>query len=385
MRGLSEAKKTAKKIADLAWGGVAAFFASGSRRNPRQIHASIVFGDALPEVVLWVVLTAMLAVGLSTMRDIQAFFPQASLRYDEPVSGRAAYLSRMQAAGGADEAAGADETAWPTFWTQGEKRFESAFSELDAICIEYSGDGALAWAAEFSAGFWPGALDYAGCVVSEAFCWQLWGSTRAVGMELVLDETIYTVQGVIKGKTPVALIQKDARYPDDGWKVVELTFAGASDRTAAAEAYAAENGFGSPEAVVLGSDLYAICGICVASPLLLLFAVCVCRAVSVLGRKSAFAKHAFLFLAALLFAFCLPGILSHLPDYALPDKWSDFSHWAALWSAFSDRARAYLASGLYAKDVEGLMLLPRQVLLGAAAMVCSLLLSVRLAAGTVRE
>lgn len=319
--------------------------------------------------LLWAVLLALLWASFAGWHTIRQCYPPFSLRYHTPLSGQSAYAARQYSVrqGG--------DVFWPTFWNQQKTSVKSELAETSVSCLYYSGDAALVWGADLVQGACPGAADTAGCAVSRALAWRLWGSTDVVGKQLEIDGVSCTVRGVFAGDTEIALASVGLEDTTRQWNAVELSGGPAAATQADAANYATAAGLGQPDTVLEGNSVSFVAKALLSLPLLVLGA----RLLAHLWRRLRHrlppsARGIALFLALLLLTLLLPRLLAVLPPSIVPGRWSDFSHWTALWGQWMENLRAFLGTVPYARDIAGKLLLIQQALLGFSTMVCALLL-----------
>ncbi|NLW80013.1 MAG: hypothetical protein GXY32_11490 [Ruminococcaceae bacterium] len=86
-------------------------------------------------------------------------------------------------------------------------------------------------------------------------------------------------------------------------------------------------------------------------PLLLLGIVLLVRWAVAVGKRHVFAIKLALAVVVVVVALLLPLLLGLLPSWVIPNKWSDFSHWANLLAQFSVFIRSLFSLAPAARDM----------------------------------
>lgn len=331
----------------------------------------------LAAALLALLLFACLHGGFSAASSLAGLYDGHSLRYNTPLGGAQAKAARQHALDAAPNSG-----YWPSFWSEAEHYLETTLHSASSRCIFYSGDGAAVWPCQFTSGFWPGATDIGGCVISEKLALQLWGDTQVVGKTLFCGSTSYMVRGVFAGEEALALFYTgDDGYPD-GWNAVELrphqpqegaTKTGLLQKP---EDFATAAGQGRPSSSIDGKAIAGMAAFFAMLPTLLLVLACLALFLArQLRHFSKATKTICLFAFLFLFALTLPGIISLLPPALVPTKWSDFSYWQQFIHDIKTSFTSFLFVYPRLRDVEGytallklLLLLPAQLVLGGALM-----------------
>lgn len=310
------------------------------------------------QLLLGMAVLGLFCLSLFQAARLERCWPGWSLRYHSPLSGAVAEAARQYAAQQPEAA------PWPTFWTEAALPLQSELATLTANCLLYSGEGALVWPAVFTAGGWPGATDHAGCVISTALAWQLWGSQDVLGNTLLLDGEVYYVRGVFTDEAARCIAQTGDAGSPAGWQGVELEDAPHLAR-AEVESYALASGLGVPNSL-LGGEGYAAAarGLCML-PVAIIGVALLCRGAGRLRRRRPAIAKWLLPCAGLGLLLCLPLLAGALPAWAVPSKWSDFSHWAGLLAQLNTRVEELLALLPAMRDVPAKKAL---LLLGAASL-----------------
>jgi len=320
-------------------------------------------------LLFWGALAALTVIGALNLSAIRSH-SSVSLRYRTPISGQAAWQARQYAAG----QAGAN-TFWPTFWHETRLSVAGDFSKADARCVYYSGDAGLVWAARYLSGVAPGVTDGAGCAVSSALAWTLWGSFDILGKTVVVDGETRTVRGVFEGDDPVALLSIRDEDKTRSFTAVELSGGPESPSRADAISFAAAAGLGVPESVLPGTPA-SLAQLFSALPLLILAVYGLVLLIRSMKNRPDVTRGAML-LAFIGFAALLPSLLGALPDWIVPTRWSDFSFWGSLASQMAGDLREYLVVEPRMRDVIYKTLLIKQAAIAFAAVICSITICFR--------
>ena len=317
----------------------------------------------LPMVALWAALFVLLLFLFRGASAIERMFPDFSLRFDDGISGGGAKAARLYSIGSEGEAG-----FWPTFWREDRSVAECDTGSADCTAITFSGDGALAWNADFLEGTMPGVADTSGCALSDGLALSLFGSTGIIGMEVYINEGTWTVRGVFSEKQAVALLSAGDENQSVAWHAAELGESPENADRSAAEDFSFASGLGYPSTVIEGGIVvfFARLACFLSVAILAVFAI-----VLLIGRIPRRVRGFAVFGVCVAVALMLPALLSQLPGWAIPDMWSDFSHWASLSERFENGLRDLLGKAPYLRDVEGKLLLLRQSALCFSSTLCA--------------
>ncbi len=283
---------------------------------------------ALPRLFLPFVLLCLFVLGAAQLWRLAQLCPGWSLRYNTPIPGVAAATARAAAAENPEDG------LWPTFWREETLPLQSELGQSESPCILYSGEGDLVWPARFTAGGWPGATDEGGCVVSESLAFRLWGSHDVLGRRLAVGERTCTVRGVLRQGGELCILQTDGAAglgsaDSPGWQGVELRAAPGLAR-GQIDTFLRAGGLAQPGAVLPGGGVVALGAWMLALPAIPALLWMLVRRVVRAAKKAPVAARVAGGLLLLALALALPLLLGLLPAWALPARWSDFSHWPAL-------------------------------------------------------
>lgn len=347
-----------------------------------KLHARM-----LRQVLCWALFLALQTALFWSAGRLQWAASGVSLRFAAPLTAR-------QTEQALEYARKADSGYALTFWTEQpdssvEANGRTAAARLLCVC----GDAARLTPQELLWGAPPAAPG--GCAVSDALAWRLWGALDVAGMELTAGNARYTVRGVFREDALCLTVQT---APDGAaFKNVEVYAMGngvpeaaalesaasgeaasgnanpegtasrnaafgtaASQDTApgvdAALAFARSGGLGVPAHAVNGSALAVLARLLCWLPPVLCAASLLRRFARAL---SAHARRAFWSMGLLLFALCLPRLLTALPAAWLPTRWSDFAFWQSLLQSGAARIEAWFALPPQSVDVAAKWLLFR--------------------------
>ena len=318
------------------------------------------------DALLWAALIVFLiinAVGVNALTK----YSSISLRYEKAFSGQAAYQARQYSIEQSDK-----DTFWLTYWHEAQVRFEGDFNGADATCIMFSGDASLVWPARYLTGTAPGVTDGAGCSVSSALAWTLWGGNDVVGKTINVDDEARIVRGVFECGDSLALVSVRDEDISQSFTAVELSGGPSAPDRSEVLSFARAAGLGSPNSILMGTPA-SLASALMALPLIILafygLALCIAR---LRVRPVVFAG---ILLSVLIgFAFLLPWLLDLLPGWMIPTRWSDFSFWGGLVKQVGEDLREYLVLTPRSRDVEYKLLLIKQA--GISFVAASLALSV---------
>ena len=314
-------------------------------------------GVIAKKILLWCVFCILLTIGFLEASAINRFHG-ASLRFNTPINGDAAYRARQYSINNIE-----DNSLWPTFWHECTAALTAGARTAQTNAISFSGDAALVWPAEFLVGSAPSSIDARGIAVSRPLAHRLWGSTDIVGMTVYVDEEPRIVRGVFEGSTELALISFHIEDTAQSWTAVELsshTAERSGPTRSDAESFAILSGLGRPDYVLMGGAM-AFARFMALFPILIPVVYGFALIVKFLLKYYRAALVPLCFVAFILFAMLLPILLDALPPWIIPTYWSDFSFWSALMRQASDSVREFLSIPPMLRDVELRMRLLRQV------------------------
>ncbi|MCL2047860.1 MAG: hypothetical protein FWG87_03940 [Defluviitaleaceae bacterium] len=288
----------------------------------------------------WCIFAVLLILGVREASTISKF-SKISLRYQNAISGQAAYRAREYSA--------VNAAFWLIFWRESTATLSVGFGDVASDTILFSGDANLVWHAEYVAGYAPGAEDEAGIAVSQALANRLWGSTNIIGQAVEIDEQTRFVRGVFVGGANLALLSFPLEDVSQSWTGVELY--GEQLHFGAAEAFAAASGLGRPEYILTG-EVISLAWAFALLPLLVPAVYALFLVIKYMRMYHPRTLMPLFFAGLLLFAVLLPALLDALPDWVVPTRWSDFSFWSSLAEQTGDSLRVFLSAVPTMRDVE---------------------------------
>ena len=323
-----------------------------SAESLRQARGKLKIKPLIASAVLWAALAVLLVVGSANLSALRKY-PSVSLRYNTPVSGQAAYRARQYAI-----EHGGEESFWPVFWHETGASFSCGYNKSTATCIIYSGDAALVWPAQYQAGAAPGVTDGAGCAISSALAWELWGGVDVVGRTVDIDEETRIVRGVFEGEDLLALLSVRDEDTGRSFTAVELTGGPSAPARSDVESFIAASGLGKPDYILMGTPVL-FASIMAVLPLIMLAAYGLALCIGQL-KQYPNAMWGGLFLLMIGFALFLPRLLETLPGWMTPSRWSDFSFWGSLSKQIGNDLREYFILAPRLRDVTYKILLLKQ-------------------------
>lgn len=300
-----------------------------------------------------------------------------SLRYARPFRAEQAEAALAYAAGGQS-----GPSVSPTFWGQGSAALQGPARAADAQVLWYWGEAAQVFPGEYTAGCAPGPWDEAGCAVSEALAWQLWGSLDPVGQKLELKGALRAVRGVFKEEKELLLA---ATPPQEGaFTAVEL--AAESLSAEQARAFAQNSGLGAPDFMVYGEGLASLAALAAWLPAAVMAAAAVWRLALWSRGWPPFARQAFWLFALAGAALALPALLGLVPSWLLPPRWSDLGFWSGLAGRLAAQCEEWFSLPPTLREVQakGLLLAQGAITAGLALGVQRMLWAARLPAAPPR-
>ncbi|MCL2153168.1 MAG: hypothetical protein FWH57_09480 [Oscillospiraceae bacterium] len=316
------------------------------------------------DAILWGALAALIVLGYANLNGLLRY-PRVSLRFDSPISGKAAYQARQYSIEHSEE-----ETFWLTFWHETTARVKGDFNSADATCIIFSGDAALVWPARYLTGIVPGVADGLGCSVSSMLAWELWGGNDVVGKEIEIDGEKHLVRGVFEGDDLLALVSVRDEDTSQSFTAAELTRGPTSPTRSEALTFASSAGLGRPKSALIDTPTL-LASLLAVAPLVILafYALILC-----VGYLKVYpnALRGGMLLALIAFAMLLPSFLDKLPDWIIPTRWSDFSFWSGIASQIGDDLREYLLLSPKLRDVAYKTLIIKQAVIAFPAAGCAM-------------
>lgn len=317
----------------------------------------------------------LIAVLLMNMGSFQTLYAGWSARYHTPIEAQKASEVKRYCAQNSEEVEG----IWPVFWTEVTQRTVADNRSSDALCLLYDGDGSVIWPVSFKAGGYPGEMDQNSCAISTQLSWALWGSIETMGKEFKINGRSLVVCGVYESEEATAILKGDDTVK---WSGIEWL----SQESVTRETligYLESMGLSKPDTLVDGKGLSALVTLISWLPISLAGIITLVSFLVVIKSYINPVMIKWIILGALLvFALCLPWLLTMLPSWLLPTKWSDFSFWINLSEQMGEYVQEWISMHPAAKDV-----LAKQLLLAQSVLIIIAVISLALfyrQAGTVK-
>lgn len=328
---------------------------------PRLHRKKAVLGFAL-----WVLLFALIILTNAKATALEGSLFSYSLRYPGGINGQKALAARQYAIN-SDEYEG----FWPTFWRQDYLEIASQNQNANAQVISFSGSGAFVWGgAEFINGGWGGEAENAACYISSVLAWRLFGSTDIIGMPVKIDGREFAVRGIFEDEQALALANFGEEGHPLGWQAAEIPCGGYDITYDGAKLFAMQSGLGTPSGAQNSIAIARLVRAMAAAAPALLLVFFLVRAFSFFLRgKSMLARKCVILGAVLLFAACLPKILSSMPPHLVPNRWSDFSFLPNLLQNYKAQYLEFLQMPFAIKDEALRLGLPAFFLLVFASLI----------------
>lgn len=309
----------------------------------------------LISLLLWLLFLLLLIFSFSNLVRFSNFYTGVSLRYETPITSDDADSIRKRIT---EE--GTETTAWPTFWTQKNQTLTTDLTTATANCIFFDGNGELLWENNFISGSLPSTLDTKGCAISTELAWQLWASTDVIGQTVTINKAEYTITGVFEDSTQKAFISTGGEPFKDGWTTVTLEGLSSKDARAQAETFVQDFGLSEPTNIVNEYGVVNIAKLFVILPLAVAVIYALFKLFRIHKNAKRWKKDLFLFGALLAIALLLPWLLSLLPNWLIPNQWSDFAFWGNTGKQIYKHLSEWFALDPTPKDVLAKFLLLKQ-------------------------
>lgn len=272
--------------------------------------------------VLLLLLLALAEFGLCAYAaKQQRVYATTGLRFTAPLSDEQ-LLAALEYQSGTESA----HKIYATFWGQSEKNISAdhGFTVQNVVCIGYCGDPWNCLPGKYLSGGSPGSTGKE-CSVSAALADALFGSNQVVGLSVWMEQQSFRISGVFDSPDAVLL------FPTmQGLQCAELTGVSLDVPKADALNWCTLAGLPTPQTIVYGPQkiwfAYFLCGM----PLLLTGLCMVILLLRLSFSWPGLVRNGLWLVLALAFALMLPTLLSHLPGWLIPARWSDFSFWEKL-------------------------------------------------------
>ena len=312
--------------------------------------------NKISDAILLILFCLLITVSFINQSFVETIYTPFSLRYKSPISGQTAYEARLFSIENSK-----NDTFWPTFWREDRLDIASQFETFSVKALVYSGDASLVWPAEYLSGMAPGVTDGMGCAISDTLAYRLWGSTDVVGKTVLINNETRIVRGVFVSENMLALVSYQDEDTSQSWSAVEL-FGGPLNATRNdALNFASLSGLGIPDNIMSNSEPVMLVRLLVFLPILI---ICTSGVVLLLRYLKKYNKPISRLLPYMLLiglVIFLPFLLERLPANIIPTRWSDFSFWSGLISQMRIGFRDFLSVSPTIRDIEGSILLIRQV------------------------
>jgi len=304
-------------------------------------------------VILWSIIISLLVISFMNINAMNQF-PAISLRYNDPISGRDAYLLRRFSI-----ESSTNDVFWPTFWHETTAQIKSDLSSTDAVCIVFSGNASLVWNADYINGAAPGVTDGNGCAISSALAFSLWGGTDVVGKTVDVDGTERIVRGVFEESQLLVLLSIRDEDTKQNFTAVELSGGTKSPTRSDVIEFISGVGFSIPDVILLNRPTF-LAFVMFALPLILLAIFFTVIGIMRL-RKHPLLLGITTFSLFLLLALTLPGLLESLPQWIIPARISDFSFWSTTLTGLGTDLQEHLKLTPQLRDVNYMILFYKQI------------------------
>jgi hypothetical protein len=203
--------------------------------------------------------------------------------------------------------------------------------------------------------------DFHGCILDSETAYALFGTEKAVGNTISVDQTDYIIRGIVKTVFPVVLIQgnrESLAYPN-----LEFVYDGRNKEMGEQSAadFIFQNGLPTDYVIIDGYCYGKMLGSALCLPVWLFYLLTGLSVIIYYVRhKKRFTTLSFVLygLAGLvmvigygIFLYNITGTPVYLPEKILPAKWSDFGNWEDFFGTVQNQVRqlGYLAPN--SKDV----------------------------------
>lgn len=234
------------------------------------------------------------------------------------------------------------------FWTESKTEFSTENYETEAKSFIVDGDAAAVKHESFIAGNCPGELDKTGVAISSELSWRLWGSLDTVGKEVSVDNMLRMVSGVYENEEATAIMSGS---PETIWQGAEVSSESPLTREELIQLLSASL-LGPPDSLVDGGG---IAGLLQLMQYLPLCAAAIIVIVQLLMLQchgyGKIIKRGIIVFCLLGFALLLPILLSQLPGWLIPSKWSDLTFWARLFETLKGYINEWFALKPSSTDV----------------------------------
>lgn len=176
-------------------------------------------------------------------------------------------------------------------------------------------------------GGYPGDEDVFGCSISISLAWKLFGSDDIVGQQLKWNDRTLTVRGVFSERADVLLVTVEL---ENSFTAAELGGALEEDRRTQAQTLVQQAGLPAPDSMIYGQSMYTLALWFCYLPMVLASVFCIKGCRHRIHALPPAHRQILWWGVGMGTALCLPFLLSLLPVWMIPARWSDFSFWPTL-------------------------------------------------------
>ena len=292
-------------------------------RGSRRIVSYI--GIAFVTLLAW-------SIGLTNAQSIQQLTDIVELRYDTNALTGQHIKDVQKGEGESKEPLLTDFLAWRQV---GGKKFENQElnKRIEGDVVEVYGNTALFIPMGRVNGQMIDEGNHEGVIVTEAIAQSLWGSLEVIGKTLTLEEKNYSVRGILEADEPYIIMASDLEDEDSSFTALRMQFV--EHGNVEGTIHTMKLKYNLPDGVLKNLSLTSI----LLSQLALLPGV-------LLGLYGLFRLYKFLYkthrywVSALILgglSWLVTWIVIQIvkfpidiPDYIIPNQWSDFDFWANL-------------------------------------------------------
>lgn len=271
------------------------------------------------KVIRAVLIGVLLFLCFSMAEKIERCYSALGLRWKNPLTQTQAETLRKQAA---------EQNLTLSFWQEEVGQVTSALHSMQNVTvIKFNGEGAPCYPAELVTGSYPGSEDVFGCSISTSLAWELFGSDDLVGQQLKWNERVLTVRGVFSERADVLLVADEMTGT---FTAAELGGALEEDRRTQAQTLVQQAGLPAPDSMIYGQSMYTLALWFCYLPMVLASVFWIKGCERRIRALPSVHRQVLWWGVGMGTALCLPFLLSLLPVWMIPARWSDFSFWPTL-------------------------------------------------------
>ena len=219
-----------------------------------------------------------------------------------------------------------EQQIYASFWGQTEKNVSAEYGRTaqQVICIGYSGNAGDCLPIKYLAGGAPGIVGKE-CSISSPLAETLFGNNQVVGLYLTADQQTFRITGVFSAGEAILL------YPTtEELYCAELQGVSLDTPKADVLIWCAAAGLPAPQTIVYGPQRIWFARCFSIIPLLLVGMAGLVTLLRCTTSWPTLIHNGIWFALVLALALMLPTLLSCLPGWLIPSRWSDFSFWQVL-------------------------------------------------------